>query len=366
MKNLFTAIAALLLLHFTATAQVPQSISYQAIAFNTSGAPVTNSNVSVRISILDNSATGTSIYTETHTKTTNAQGLFNLNIGQGTALSGTFATINWSLNTKFLKVELDPNGGSNYTSVGTNQLMSVPYALAAGSIASNVSIAEQIRTEPKTNFGYQDSDNHTLFAYSAKTGTWASQSYSPQVASQSIQHHNGHFYFDDFQNNIYYIFNGKAGTWHSQSYAVPQGYPLSNLSIDTVTDNFWFQNYYNNTFNVFNINTNTWSSQAYTLQGGSYPPNLKFLNGDMAFQDSDAYKMYAYSAKTGTWTSQSYNNTTNNMYISLSTSGGVFNFRNMEENKLYIFNSVTGTWSSQAYNLQGGVYPPSFIISIMK
>jgi hypothetical protein len=70
-------------------------ISYQAIAANGSGNPIVNSNVGVRLSILDNSASGSTLYIETQTKTTNAQGLFNLVIGQGTVTAGTFAGINW-------------------------------------------------------------------------------------------------------------------------------------------------------------------------------------------------------------------------------------------------------------------------------
>jgi hypothetical protein len=112
-------------------AQVPLGIPYQAIAMNTNGSAVANANVGVKLSILDNSATGTTVYAETQTKMTNTQGLFNLNIGQGTAIAGNFATINWGLNTKFLKVEIDVAGGSNYVLVGTTQLMSVPYAMAS-------------------------------------------------------------------------------------------------------------------------------------------------------------------------------------------------------------------------------------------
>ena len=93
-----------LLATFIANAQVPQGISYQAIALNASGNPVVSSNVGIKLSVLDNSATGTVIYSETHLKTTNAQGLFNLVIGQGTAVSGVFNTINWGTNSKFLKV----------------------------------------------------------------------------------------------------------------------------------------------------------------------------------------------------------------------------------------------------------------------
>lgn len=122
---------------FLTFAQVPQGISYQAIALNGSGTPVVSSNVRLKLSILDVSATGTTLYSETHLKTTNAQGLFNLVIGQGTVVSGTFNTINWGTNSKFLKVEMDATGGTTYALVGTTQLLSVPYALAADSLITS-------------------------------------------------------------------------------------------------------------------------------------------------------------------------------------------------------------------------------------
>jgi len=126
MKKLYATIG--LFLATLLSAQVPQAFSYQTIAFNAAGAPIANGNVALKISILENSATGTVLYTETHTKTTNSKGLVNLNIGQGTPTTGSFGAINWGTNTKFVKVEMDPAGGSNYTNVGVNQLMSVPYS----------------------------------------------------------------------------------------------------------------------------------------------------------------------------------------------------------------------------------------------
>ena len=58
---------------------------------------------------------------KTHTPTTNAQGLFNLNIGEGSPTLGVFSGIDWASGSKFVKVEVDPNGGTNYTSTGVNQ-----------------------------------------------------------------------------------------------------------------------------------------------------------------------------------------------------------------------------------------------------
>lgn len=116
---------------FFVSAQVPQGVSYQAIALNPQGYPVGGTLIGVRLSILENSITGNTIYSETHTTTTNDRGLYNLVIGQGTAVSGQFPLISWGNNFKFLKVELDTAGGSNYVLAGTTQLWSVPYALHA-------------------------------------------------------------------------------------------------------------------------------------------------------------------------------------------------------------------------------------------
>ncbi|AZA84221.1 hypothetical protein C1637_05085 [Chryseobacterium lactis] len=150
MKKLYTTIglfvAALL------SAQVPQAFTYQTIAFNAAGAPVSNGNVSLKISILENTATGTVLYTETHNKTTNSKGLVNLNIGQGTPSTGNFGAINWGANTKFVKIELDPQGGSNYTNVGVNQLMSVPYAQVAKTVVTGAGQGITLVSPNGTNY----------------------------------------------------------------------------------------------------------------------------------------------------------------------------------------------------------------------
>ncbi|MFP9116724.1 hypothetical protein ACLI08_02945 [Flavobacterium sp. RNTU_13] len=125
----------LLLVCTTLFAQVPQGFSYQAVALNSSGAAVASAPVRVRLSILENSATGNASYVETHNPTTNNVGLFTLTIGMGTPTTGTFANINWAQNAKFLKVELDVTNGTNYVTIGASQLLSVPYAMYAGGVA---------------------------------------------------------------------------------------------------------------------------------------------------------------------------------------------------------------------------------------
>lgn len=111
--------------------QAPQAFNYQAVARQATGSPITNASVGVKLSILDGSAGGPVEYSETHTATTNNMGLFNLAIGQGTAVVGTFANVNWGSSAKYLQVEIDPTGGTTYTLSGTSPLLSVPYALYA-------------------------------------------------------------------------------------------------------------------------------------------------------------------------------------------------------------------------------------------
>ncbi|HBX51893.1 MAG: hypothetical protein A2275_02460 [Bacteroidetes bacterium RIFOXYA12_FULL_35_11] len=135
MKKVFTRIALIFFLSFLINqnifAQSPQSFRYQAIARNAAGNVLANQHVSFRISLLQGSVSGTLVYSETHTDTTNQFGLVTLAIGGGAVVSGSFASINWAGGSYFVKVELDAAGGSNYVEMGTSQLLSVPYALYA-------------------------------------------------------------------------------------------------------------------------------------------------------------------------------------------------------------------------------------------
>lgn len=111
--------------------QVPDLINYQAVVRDASGASVTNQLIGVRIGILQGSPTGTEVYAETHTPTTNGYGLVNLQIGAGSPLGPAMSTIDWSADTYFIEVRIDPAGGTSYSIISTTQLVSVPYALHA-------------------------------------------------------------------------------------------------------------------------------------------------------------------------------------------------------------------------------------------
>lgn len=130
MKKLYFLVGALLLAGVT-FAQAPQKMTYQAVVRNSSNNLVVSSPIGMRVSILEGSATGTPVYVETHTATTNTNGLATVKIGDGTVVSGTFSGIDWSTGTYFVKTETDITGGTNYSIAGTSELLSVPYALYA-------------------------------------------------------------------------------------------------------------------------------------------------------------------------------------------------------------------------------------------
>jgi hypothetical protein len=170
MKKLFKLIIITLANYLITTsviAQAPQKMSYQAVIRNSSDALITNTQVGMQISILKGSASGTVVYAETQTPTTNANGLVSIEIGAGTAQSGNFASIDWASGPYFIKTETDPDGSTGgiiYTITGTSQLLSVPYALHAktaetvtGKITETdpvygVSIASGITASDTTNW----------------------------------------------------------------------------------------------------------------------------------------------------------------------------------------------------------------------
>ena len=111
---------------------VPQAMNYQGIARDLLGRPLQNKAVVLRISVLAGGADAPAVYSETHRATTTNQGVFSLAIGRGETTQGVFAGLAWGSSNHFLRVEIDPTGGANFRLMGTSELLSVPYALYAG------------------------------------------------------------------------------------------------------------------------------------------------------------------------------------------------------------------------------------------
>jgi hypothetical protein len=114
----------------------PNAFNYSAVARNAAGQPIATTTIGIQITILKTSPTGASQYSENHFVNTDQFGLFNLIIGAGAVQSGSMATIDWSNDNYYLKVGMDANGGTNFLTMGTTQLLSVPYAMYAKSAGS--------------------------------------------------------------------------------------------------------------------------------------------------------------------------------------------------------------------------------------
>lgn len=168
MKNftklfLCSLVYALLLMGQT-IAQSPAAFKYQAVVRGANNAPLTGKAVSIKISILEGTPSGNSVYEESHNPTTSAIGLIALNIGEGTVLWGNFDSIRWENGAHFLQVEVDENGGTSYQWLGTSQLLSVPYALfadKAGSVdlvaGDGISITDNVISNASPSLWKQDS-----------------------------------------------------------------------------------------------------------------------------------------------------------------------------------------------------------------
>ena len=189
MKNIIAA-AALLMASSMALAQgVPQRINYQAVAIDADGdpipgydmvgRPIDNAEMDIRLTVLDGSPSGAERFKETHTIRTDAYGLFTLEIGGGTLINGDFATINWSDSDRFLRVEMDRFRNGNWTLLGVQKMLTVPYSFIAER-ALNADFADQAQQAVQSTFSrFSDTAffaatsataNHAL---SADTSAWA-------------------------------------------------------------------------------------------------------------------------------------------------------------------------------------------------
>lgn len=146
--NLLTLLAIL----FFSTTQLiaqstPESFSYQAVVRDANGKPLSERTIGVRFEIMRSNMNGPLQYAETQQATTNESGLITLEVGAGNTTAGNFSQISWSNGPFFIRVEIDPTGGTNYSLTTTSQLLSVPYALHA-KVAESVLGGDVIEFDP--------------------------------------------------------------------------------------------------------------------------------------------------------------------------------------------------------------------------
>lgn len=321
-------------------AQTPQGVSYQAVAFDNSGNAIVNSTVGIQISILNNSATGPAVYVETHTSTTNAQGLFSLSIGQGTATLGSFSNIDWSIGSKHLKVEIDPAGGSNYTITGANQLMSVPYALYSENTNENNISNSNIVENGSMIVVYTSSAAYGFTRNNAGTPNWYNQSLTGTPLGAVATDSSVVVYTS---STAYGFTLSNAGTpnWYSQSLT---GTPIRAEANDQSIVVYTTSTAYG--FTRSNAGTPNWYSQSIsgnTIGGTSNP------NAVVVYSNNTAYGFMRSNAGTPTWYSQSLTGTpidavSAGRYIVVYTTNTAYGFtRSNAGTPNWYSRSITGT-----------------------
>ncbi len=187
MKKIFITFTIILTVLITINGQSPLGFNYQAVVRDSAGEIVADKTVGMRISLLKQSTEGEIVYSETFTPSTNEFGLVNIVIGSGVPQEGSFSDIDWSDADYFIKVEIDVSGGSDYDTMGTSQLLSVPYAQHAfsvrGGTTSWTDSEDAVTTEKKVGIGEEapaaklqivasdgDNDEEPLFEVINKQG----------------------------------------------------------------------------------------------------------------------------------------------------------------------------------------------------
>lgn len=159
-KSIFLSCLCLWVTYF-AQAQVPQLISYQAVARDVTGKVLSEKAISVQVEILQGSSSGSVAYAESHALTTTKAGTINLLIGGGDAINGTFANIDWSNGPYFMKLSMKQDKETEYKEVSNTQMISVPYALYAEKAGTVVNGGNSDSSEnmPKFTFVVSDINN---------------------------------------------------------------------------------------------------------------------------------------------------------------------------------------------------------------
>ncbi|MCB2195354.1 MAG: tail fiber domain-containing protein [Bacteroidetes bacterium] len=218
MKKLFILGVWLLLGCSVLLAQTSKYFNYQAVIRDNTGELITNKNLTLRIAIIDDIAQGEELYVESHSVTSNNYGLVNLKVGSGEPNLGSYNTINWSDNDKYIKTEIDL--GDGYKELGTVQLNSVPYALY-----SNNSDSSRVTSLSHQSY-FADSASVAAFAHTSSTAEFANSANLANTLSQGVystntdtlfvvKDHDGNVVFAVFPDGAQVIVNeatkGKVG-----------------------------------------------------------------------------------------------------------------------------------------------------------
>ena len=176
MKKFYSLVIVLLAFMTILVAQ-PQKMTYQTVVRDNNNELVVNQQVGIQVSIIRDSANGPVVYRETHLANTNVNGLVSIVIGEGVnPFLTTMADVKWGEYDHYLRVDIDPAGGINYTISGTQQLMTVPYAFYSESaryVDTALYAANALHADTAYYLANLQNSDTALFAYNSDTAVFA-------------------------------------------------------------------------------------------------------------------------------------------------------------------------------------------------
>lgn len=355
----FVLAIILLLMSDLIHAQAPNSFGYQAVVRDASNQLLVSAPVGLRLSILQGSANGNVQFSETHQPTTNLNGLFTVEVGAGSVLSGAISTIDWAQGPFFIKTEIDPQGANNYTIESVSQLQSVPFALYANNAGSSAAgpVGPQGPAGPQGNAGSAGpagepgptgatgpagagacetlSNGNMLVVYSATTGYGMSQSQSAINANY---------------NNLQYNNQSFTGTVLGAVASERQ------IVIYTTTNAYCFYQTQSSLANNFNAGVWSVTSLSGTVIGAIASKQnvvVYTTTGAYGFSQSQSTLSNPPIWSTGSWNVQSMNGAfvgakANGRSIAVFTSSGIYTFFQSQGNSGTPPAENSGNWVIQS------------------
>ena len=296
----------LILIFFSSFSFAQTGINYQGAATDSQGNKLENQNISLRTSVLQGGVDGTTSYSETHNTTTDQFGLFNVVIGLGEVLTGSFDSIQWGADAHYLKVELDATGGTDYNLVSTTQMMSVPYALYAKNAGlDSASLAEMINELGNTqNYG-SNTSNLTFGEFEDITNEVNENLTNVAPYPQYQQNEDGFLYIllnNTYNNSNWFQVNVDSVPINPLGYYYPGNSSMMSLLIPVKKDYFWTTAAYGVTV-----------AKAYWIKFNNYSNNTSTSNLDSAV----VTEMITNSGMSGTSKSFKYPDGLNGEYITI-------------------------------------------------
>lgn len=257
-----------------AYAQAPQKMSFQGVIRNASNELLTNQAIGLRVQILQGSEFGASVFVETHTSTTNANGLVSLEIGTGTPVLGTMAGIDWAAGPYFILTETDPTGGTNYSITSTTELLSVPYALFSASGTPGPQGPQGPQGEPGAIGPQGPAGSIPPGSIAGEMMYWDGTAWvavAPGVNGQTLTFCNGAPTWGPCPSEVLTIVACDSYTWsnNDQTYTISGTYTGTEVNGAEQTLNLTIIASTTNTNTVTATDTYTWSNtgETYTVSG---------------------------------------------------------------------------------------------------